>query len=234
MSNEGVAAIAEVEIAPRAYRQSRFELPEGATEIVLVRHGESIPAVEGVEFPLVDGHGDPELAEEGRRQAERVAERLVDDGPFTAIYVTNLRRTLETATPLAERLGLEPRVEANLREVFLGEWEGGTFRRNMIDRHPLALEMVSKERWDVIAGAESNEALAARLTAGIENIAAAHRGERVVAVSHGGAIGLILAIASGARPFSFVGADNGSISRLVVTEDRWMVRCFNDVSHLRK
>ena len=41
-----------------------------------------------------------------------------------------------------------------------------------------------------------------------------------------------LAQASGSRPFAFITADNGSISRLVITPDRWIVRGFNDTAHL--
>jgi probable phosphoglycerate mutase len=45
-------------------------------------------------------------------------------------------------------------------------------------------------------------------------------------------IGQVLALASGSRPFAFVTADNGSISRIVVSGDRWIVRGFNDTAHL--
>jgi probable phosphoglycerate mutase len=45
-------------------------------------------------------------------------------------------------------------------------------------------------------------------------------------------IGQALALASGSRPFAFVGADNASISRLVIADDRWIVRGFNDTAHL--
>lgn len=214
------------------YRQLRYTPPADATEIILVRHGETVPADPDAPFALVDGHGDPELAPEGRDQAERIAARLGDDRQITAIYVTTLRRTHETAAPLAARLGLEPVVEPDLREVFLGEWEGGLYRRHVAEGHPIALEVYREQRWDKIPGAESNEALAARLRAGIERIARAHPGERVVAVSHGGAIGMLLAIASGSQPFAFVGSDNGAISRLVVRSDRWLVRGYNEVSHL--
>lgn len=218
----------------REYRQARFTPEAGATELLLVRHGESAPARAGEPFPLVEGHGDPALAPEGRRQAELLAERLAGEAGIEAIYVTNLRRTAETAEPLARRLGLVPRLEPGLREVFLGEWEGGAYRRHVAEGHPLASEMVLRERWDVVPGAESNEALTARLTAAVERIAAAHRGGRVVAFSHGGAIGMILATAAGSRPFAFVGADNASISRIVVTGGRWVVRGFNDVGHLEQ
>ena len=218
---------------PRAYRQARYSLLPNATEIVLVRHGETVPAVDGEPFQLVDGHGDPGLGPEGQLQAEQVADRLADDGPFAALYVTTLRRTVETAAPLAPRLGLEPVVLPELREVLLGEWEGGEFRKHMAEGHPIALEMMRQQRWDLIPGGESNEALEARLKVGIDRIAAAHVGQRVVAFSHGGAIGTILAMACGSHPWAFVGGDNGNISRLVVMEGRWSVRGFNDVSHMR-
>ena len=88
----------------------RFRRPPGSTELLLVRHGESEPMVPGRPFPLVDGHGDPELAPDGRRQAELVGARLARH-PIDAIYVTTLRRTVQTAAPLAATLGLEPIVE---------------------------------------------------------------------------------------------------------------------------
>jgi probable phosphoglycerate mutase len=45
-------------------------------------------------------------------------------------------------------------------------------------------------------------------------------------------IAQILAQASGSRPFAFLSADNASISRLIVTPERWFIRGFNDVAHL--
>ena len=108
------------------YRQLPFTRPPGASELLLVRHGASAPFREGQDFTLVDGHGDPPLDPLGQQQAERLADRLADED-FAAIYVTSLQRTVQTAAPLAERLGLEPIVEPDLREVYLGEWEGGSF-----------------------------------------------------------------------------------------------------------
>lgn len=213
------------------YRQARFTPPDGATELLIIRHGESQPANPDAPFALVDGQGDPALAPEGREQAELVGKRLAEAG-VQGIYVTNLRRTSETAAPLAARLGITPEVERDLREVHLGEWEGGLLRKHAAENHPLALRMREEQRWDVIPGAESSEALAARVTAAIERITAANPGRRVAVVSHGGTIAEIFRQASGSRPFAFQGADNASISHLVVTPDRWIIRCFNDTTHL--
>lgn len=218
---------------PRSFRQSRFQRPPGACEILLVRHGESAPYVEGDPHPLVDGQGDPPLDPNGEHQAELVAERLVTTGePIAAVYVTTMQRTHQTAAPLLDRLGIEPIVEPDLREVHLGDWEGGEFRRRMLENDPIAVEVGLRGRWDVIPGAEPTEAFAERVRAGIERIVAAHPDEVVVAVVHGGVIGQVVSIATGARGFSFVGADNASISHVVVADDRWIVRCYNDTSHL--
>lgn len=214
------------------YPQRRFVGPPGSTNIFLVRHGASAPARPDEPFPLVDGHGDPPLAPEGHEQAQRVADRLADQR-IDAIYVTTLQRTHQTAAPLAERLGLEPIVEPDLREVHLGEWEGGLARKHVTEGHPIALQVLADERWDVIPGAEAQDAFAARTRAGLGRIVAAHPGGRVAVVAHGGVIGeLFRQAADGRRGFAFDTADNGSVSHLLWMRGRWMVRRFNDTSHL--
>jgi probable phosphoglycerate mutase len=216
---------------PTSYRQYRFTLPDGATDVLLVRHGESAPARLDSPAPMVDGHSDPELAPDGVEQAERLADRLaVED--VDAIYVTTLRRTAQTAAPLAARLGLEPVVEPDLREIYLGEWEGVAFRKYVAERHPIAVQMFLEQRWDVIPGAESNAAFDARVRGALERIVARHAGHRVVVVVHGGVIAQAMAIASGASAFPFLGADNASITQLVAMPVPWVIRRFNDTAHL--
>ena len=60
-----------------------------------------------------------------------------------------------TAPLAAPKTGLPVRVEPDLREVLFGEWEGGTYRKNVSEGHPIALRMFAEERWDVIPGGES-------------------------------------------------------------------------------
>jgi 2,3-bisphosphoglycerate-dependent phosphoglycerate mutase len=213
------------------YRQARFQPPPGSTEFLLVRHGESAPARRGQRFPLVDGLSDPDLAPEGREQALRVADRL-SVAKIDHIYVTTLRRTVQTAAPLVERLGMTPTVEAGLREVFLGEWEGGLFRQMVAENGELAQRLWTEERWDVIPGAEPADAFADRVREAVERLAAAHPDETVAVFTHGGVIGQVLAHAARSRPFAFIGADNGSISQVVITPRTWIIRRFNDTAHL--
>jgi probable phosphoglycerate mutase len=215
----------------RRFSQVPYQGPPGSTELYLVRHGASADAVEGEDFELVEGQGDPPLSDIGVEQAELVAERLAAL-TFDALYVTTLRRTVETAAPLVRRTGLTPVVERDLREVFLGDWEGGVYRQKVMDADPVAVRMMTEERWDVVPGGESTAAFAERIRGAIERIAAAHPGSRVVAFSHGAAIGEVLAQATGSRPFAFLMSDNTAIARLVLTPERWILRGFNDTAHL--
>ncbi|HVM21573.1 MAG TPA: histidine phosphatase family protein [Egibacteraceae bacterium] len=215
----------------REYRQYRFRLPPGATDLLLIRHGESEPARPDKVFPERDGHADPPLDPHGRMEAEAVAKRLADQD-IAAVYVSTLQRTHQTAEPLCRALALEPVVEADIREVHLGEWEGGTFRMRVDDGDPLAKRLFTEERWDVIPGAEPMEALAMRVRDAINRIAASHADQRVAVFTHGGIIGTVAALATGGRPFAFIGADNASITHLVVIGDRWVLRRFNDTGHL--
>ena len=218
---------------PETYHQRQFALPPGATEVILVRHGASAPAVPGEPFPLLDGHGDPPLAPEGAAQAEAVAVRLARED-LRAIFVTPLQRTHASAAPLSARTGLPPAVVPDLVEVSLGEWEGGEFRIRMAEGDPIAIQAVAEERWEVIPGAETMEALAQRVRVGIQAVVAlAGPDTRVAAIVHGGVIGEICRQATGSRPFAFVHADNGSLTRLIVLPDGgWLLRSFNDTAHL--
>ena len=187
----------------------------------------------GQRFPLLDGHGDPALAPEGEVQAALVAERLATE-PLTGLFITPLKRTAQTAAPLAARLGLDPVVVPDLVEVSLGEFEGGEFRVRLSEGDPIALQAITEESWGVLSGAETMESLAQRVRAGIEAVvAAAGPDATVAAIVHGGVIGEVCRQATDSRPFAFVHNDNGSLTRLVVLPGgRWLLRSFNDTAHL--
>jgi probable phosphoglycerate mutase len=211
---------------PRDF-QAPFTLPAGATEVVCVRHGSSAEA-DG----LVDGHSDPALSARGLVQAQAVAARL-GATPCAALFVTPLRRTAQTAAPLAQRVGLAPIVVRDLREVHLGVWEG-QFSARMRGRDPISDEILATGRWDVIPEAEDMDAFATRVHAGMEQIAATVGPDATaIAVMHGGVIAEACRQATGSLPFAFLYAENASISRLMrLASGRWALRSFNDISHL--
>lgn len=212
------------------YRQHRYSPPPGAATILLVRHGESAPEHPDRPFPEVEGHRDPPLDPVGMEQAELLADRLQHE-PIDAIYVTPLTRTQQTAAPLAARLRVTPIVERDLREVHLGEFEA-SFRERAAANDPIFQRIFTEERWDVIPGAEPHDSFDARVWGALQRIAAAHPDHRVVAVSHGGVIGHLLHRVTSSRRFAFSGPDNASISEVVVTPERVLLRRYNDVAHL--
>lgn len=218
-----------------SFEQAPYELPPGATEVIMVRHGASAPPVEGIPNPLIGGHSDPALADAGKAQAELVAEGLRHE-PISAIFVSTLRRTGETAAPLAAAVGLEPVALEDLREVFLGDFEGGVYRIKTAEGDPVIKEVFAREAWSAIPNAEAFDDFGPRITRGVEEIVRRVGPDKAaVAVLHGAVIGQLCRQATASRPFAFVHADNGSVSRLVVGADgRWLLRSFNDIAHLRR
>lgn len=215
------------------YPQTSFATPPGATRITLVRHGQSQAAdTDGPDFPRVDGHGDPPLTELGHRQAAAVGERLQSEA-IDALYVSTLTRTHQTAAPLAAALGLTPTVEADLREVFLGDWEGGLFRHILHQQeHPAAIKFRQTYDWGVVPGAETNEELTKRTSDALLRIHAAHADQHVVCFVHGGVIAALCGHANDCHMRGFAGSDNAAVHRLVLTDDYWFIRAFNDTNHL--
>lgn len=214
----------------QSYPQALYQPEPGACQVLLVRHGQSQPFEADRPFALVDGHGDPHLTRLGHHQAELVGGRLALE-QVSSVYASTLTRTQQTAHPLADKLGVTTAIEPDLREVFLGDFEGGLLRKMSADNHEAVVAMRAKREWGEIPGAETNAQLTARTVAAVERIAAAHPGELVAAFCHGGVIGAILAHAARTNPFTFNGARHTSISHLVINPSGWVIRSFNDGAH---
>ncbi len=91
---------------------------------ILVRHGESIWNSER----RIQGSLDPDLSPRGRRQTDLLVSHLRADirQPVAAVYTSPLRRAAQTAGQIAEALRLPVIPDPDLRELFLGNWEGKT------------------------------------------------------------------------------------------------------------
>jgi 2,3-bisphosphoglycerate-dependent phosphoglycerate mutase len=92
--------------------------------ILLARHGETNDNLEPFRF---QGWTDTPLNDTGRRQAHALAEKVVGDG-IASLWSSDLSRARETAEIVGERIGLEPTLDARLREGCRGRWEGHLMR----------------------------------------------------------------------------------------------------------
>jgi probable phosphoglycerate mutase len=194
-------------------------------EIVLVRH--ALP----LRVELETGIADPELATEGHEQAEKMAAYLgVED--VEAVYVSPLRRALETASPLCKVLGLEAVVSEGVAE----------FDRNSREYVPVEeLRATNDPRWEKLLrgewdGVDEDPSIfKARVVATVEDMIARHPGGRVVVVCHGGVINQYLAHVLGIETHvGFFYPKYTSIHRVMAARSgQRSIVSINEASHLR-
>lgn len=148
------------------------------TELYLVRHGET----EWNAARRIQGRTDIPLNETGRQQAREAAE-LLARRRWHGVYTSPLGRARETASIIAERLGLDgvTAIDA-LVERDYGEAEGMGFDE---------IEALYPEGVRA-PGQETREEVAARVVPALLELAERHPGARLVIVSHGGAIRSVL------------------------------------------
>lgn len=160
------------------------------TTILLARHGETDWNREG----RFQGHADPPLNRTGRAQAVDLSVALMTE-QVAGVYSSPLRRALETAEVVAASHGLEPVPVDDLREVDVGSWSGLT-RAEVEERFPaqFARWLDYGQGWE---DGETYEEMGRRAVDALLRLAAAHDGERVLAVTHGGPIRAAFAFADG-------------------------------------
>lgn len=208
----------------------------GATEVLLIRHGDALPGAEEV---VAGGYDAQALSDQGRRQAAALAEAW-HGIPIAAVYSSPIGRARETAQPLARDRSLDVVIEPDLREIELGpigvdadmkspEEISAALRTRLRD---IAVVALSTGTWDSIPGTEPSAHLRARVRVAVGQIAARHPGERVAVVSHGGAINAYLASVLGIERDYFFPAANTSVSVVRVNGERALLFGLNDVRHL--
>jgi probable phosphoglycerate mutase len=169
---------------------------EGVTEIWLVRHADVYDELEDV--------SDPPLSSLGRQQAERLAQRL-KSLEIDAVYSSPLRRALQTAASLSERVETDPRL-MEARAVY--------------PAGKLELQ-------------ESPDAVIQRMQDAVDAAVAAHPGRRVVMVTHGIAILTYLCHILRLTPGTLrLFPDFTSISVVRVKGERRMAGSLCDTAHL--
>jgi broad specificity phosphatase PhoE len=193
-------------------------------ELILVRH--ALP--ERVEN--VDGVADPGLQPLGHEQARRMADWLAHED-IHHIAVSPKRRAVETAAPLAQRLGLTPEVVPGFAEI------------DRSARHYIPVEEMRREnspvwqalvagRWDEIGYHDPSE-FRREVIAAKDALLARMPDHRIVVVAHGGTINAIVSDLIGLDRMFFFEAAYTSISRVVRgLNGTYVVSTLNETAHL--
>ena len=197
------------------------------TVLSIVRHGETPANVGGVWH----GSTDTPLSERGRGQASRVAAHLSRTrADAVALYSSPLTRARHTAEPIALALGLPVQLHHGLQEYHLGSWEGLSYQE-LLTEHRLFERMREDPDWQP-GGGESPRQVAERLGGALRTIAAAHPGERIIVVSHAGALTLAFGLLVDDDPRAWRPAmHNAAVTDLRMTTPPELL-AFNETVHL--
>jgi probable phosphoglycerate mutase len=199
------------------------------TRILLIRHGETDWNTEG----RIQGHLPVPLNARGAAQAEALAVHL-RDAHFDVIYSSDLLRARQTAELIAEISGHEIQDDERLREWDLGILSG-MLRTEAERHHPRAVRIYRDYLVDeTMPGGESIRQRFERVTGAVAEIAARHRGETVLVVSHGGPLGDCYrrAVTTGVEERIKVDLFNASVNRIGIDGDDWSLESWAEVEHL--
>lgn len=200
------------------------------TRLILVRHGETAWNSNG----KYQGHTDVGLSEVGKWQAACLQERFRDE-KIDAFYASDLHRAMETAAIIAVPHGKEVRPVPALREINFGLWEGLTHSQ-IAAVYPQELQQWLFGPGEVVVpGGESFAQVRMRAWGALQEIVQAHRGETILAVSHGGTIRAILcaALNMGTESIWRFAQDNAAVNIIDFYPELPVVVLLNDTSHLR-
>ncbi len=199
--------------------------------LLLIRHGET----DWNNERRIQGHTDTPLNERGIEQAERLAAKLDSGERINALYSSPLARARLTAEIIAKRSGLPLTLDDRLMEKHLGDLEGMSFEEIEIKYPEVARHWRESKEHFLLPGEESAQELQARVKSFLTEISSRHNGARVVVVTHGGTINMLISTLMDLDinrrwPFWF---DNASLSWMDLTGPFPRLRLLNDTCHLR-
>ncbi|WP_457391380.1 histidine phosphatase family protein [Roseateles sp. P5_E1] len=202
---------------------------EEVTRLILIRHGETA----WNRATRIQGHTDIPLSPLGLAQAQRLAEAMADE-PLAAIYSSDLSRARQTAEAVAGVQSLAIHFDAALRERAFGRFEGLSWEE--IDRgYPEdAARWRRREPDFAVGGGESLTVFSARCVAAARRAAAAHPGQSIALVAHGGVLDCLYRAATRSAldaPRSWQ-LGNATINRLLATAEGFTLIGWNDDRHL--
>ncbi|MBK8317867.1 MAG: histidine phosphatase family protein [Betaproteobacteria bacterium] len=206
------------------------EIPTNAvTRLCLVRHGET----EWNAARRIQGQIDIGLNETGLRQAE-AAGRWLKTAGIMALYSSDLKRARTTAEAIGRALGLVPVLVPEMRERRYGTFEGLTYDEAKA-KYPEGYAAFEGRNADYsFENGESLHAMFERVTSRLKEIAAAHAGQNVVVVLHGGVLDIINRFARGnslEAPRDFL-IPNAGLNWIAAVDGKWHIETWGETAHL--
>lgn len=199
------------------------------TELILLRHGETDWNRE-LRF---QGHVDVGLNAIGLEQAQRLAGRLKGETAHR-LYASDLLRAQQTAQPVALQLGLAGVSDPSLREQSFGRVDGMTVD-DIKAQHPQAWEGWLRFHEDYcMPEGESTRQFHARVMDAVNRLVAAHPGETLVLVTHGGVLDMIYrtAMSLGLNGPRQSDIPNAGLNRVRMHESGIDILAWADTEHL--
>jgi probable phosphoglycerate mutase len=199
---------------------------DDVTRLYLIRHAQS-QGNTGEDLTT----GDPDLTDIGYEQAKRLGDRMKAQ-KLDVIYASPMRRTQETAFAIADQLGLDVIPRHDLVEVVMGRADYDIRTLPEEQQAEIARRIVEEGTWDAFPGSEGSAIARQRVQTAIDEIVAAHPGERVAVVCHAGFIQTYVSVVLD-HPRDYIYYPfNASIASIRAKGDRRVVWRLNDVAHL--
>ncbi|MUG98995.1 histidine phosphatase family protein [Scytonema sp. UIC 10036] len=198
--------------------------------LYFLRHGQT----ECSRNNMFCGSINPELTTDGLSMAKSFADAYKST-PWTAIFCSPMGRTVATAKPLCDAIGMEPELRDGLKEINYGKWEGKSPETVSSEFHDDYIRWLADPAWYAPTGGEMAVAIASRSTQIIEEIKQRYSEGNVLIVSHKATIRIMLCSLLGIDVGRFryrLGCPVGSVSIVEFGSHGPLLKALADRTHL--
>jgi broad specificity phosphatase PhoE len=202
--------------------------------LYLIRHGRASHRSTDESVTSRGRVADPPLDDIGLQQAQALTRRLLKMPPPVAIYVSPLKRAVQTIAPYEQATGRRAEVVEDLAEWFGGDWEFKEFEELLVQHPEMPRRVLMQDPVFFLApGGESQEALRTRVVDAVESEILAHPEGDIWIVCHGGVINAYIGMVLGIRDQEmFFLPPNTSINTVLVEGQDRRVWFLADDTHV--
>ena len=200
--------------------------------LYFLRHGETQASRTGSFCGILD----VDLTVEGHQMAKEFA-AAYKSLLWTAVYCSPMRRTIDTAKPLCEAMGMEMQLRDGLKEIAYGQWEGKTPEEVNREFHDEYVRYLADPGWNRPTGGERGVDVARRSAVVLDEIERTHHQGNVLVVSHKATTRIILCSLLGidvGRYRDRIGMPVASVSVVEMTGQGPLLKSLGDRSHLQE